>query len=232
MNEATENPIAAQADKTIAQIFAGVITNPAAFFREMPQQGGFANPLIFLLVSAFISGLVQAVLTLLGLEHGMMGYAAPILGPILSGIFGFLVAGVLYLIWNILGSKASYETAYRCMAYGAAIMPLMQLLNIVPYVGLVLGLAWQTYILIAASVQVHKISQMTATAVFGIIALLLAGMGISAQIAARHLQQSLQQMSQQMGQGANAQDPDQAMKNVGEMMKKLGNQMQNNSSGN
>lgn len=232
MNEATENPITPQAEQNIVQIFAGVITHPAAFFRAMPTEGGFANPLIFLLVSAFVSGLVQAVLTLVGLEHGMMGYAAPVVGPIVSGIFGFLVAGVLFLIWKIMGSQASYETAYRCMAYGAAIMPLMQLLNIVPYMGLVLALAWQTYILIVASVQVHKISQMAATAVFGIIALLFAGMGISAQIAARHLQQSLQQMSQQMDRGSSAQDPGQAMKNVGEMMKNLGNQLQKNSSGN
>jgi len=52
----------------IPQTAIRIITQPAAFFREMPKTGGFVEPLIFMVVIGVVSGLIQAVLSLLHLN--------------------------------------------------------------------------------------------------------------------------------------------------------------------
>lgn len=220
MSESSENAMTSeQAFGNIWQIFGGVITMPSVFFRDMPRQGGLLPPLLFLVVAALASGVVQAVLSLFGLGGGL-GLASIVLDPIAAAIFGFLSAAVLFVIWKIMGSGESYETAYRCLAYGAAIMPLVQILLVVPYLGLLLALAWQTYLLIVASIEVHKIRRTTAIAVFGVIALLFAAAGLSAQLAARNLQHNLEQMRHQAG--LNNTTAGSSVQDMGKLLQKFG----------
>jgi hypothetical protein len=93
----------------------------------------------------------------------------------------------------------AYETAYRCLAYTYAILPILTLLGFVPYLNLV-GLAWMLYLLIVASVEVHNIAAKIAWIVFGILTALLALFQISAYQAARQMDQSDEAMQRNMGQ--------------------------------
>src|SRR3989338_1047508 len=120
-----------------------VLTSPAAFFREMPKTGGFVEPLVFMVVMGVISGLIQAALSLLGLSIAggiAMGLAAIIMMPIFIAIFGFVGAAILFVIWKLMGSQESYETAYRCGAYISAFAPIAAVLSIIPYIGSAIGI--------------------------------------------------------------------------------------------
>jgi hypothetical protein len=154
-----------------------VITKPVEFFRGMAKTGGFVEPLIFMVATGVISGVIQAVL---GLFHfGMVGsvraaLASIIYMPIGALIFGFVGAAILFGIWKLMGSNESYETAYRCGAYASVTIPILTILGIIPYAGVLIGLAWMLFLLVTASVEVHKIAAKTAWMVFGIITAILA----------------------------------------------------------
>ncbi len=64
-------------------------------------------------------------------------------------------AAILFVIWQLLGSQQSYEVSFRCAAYALAISPITAALDFIPYLGVVVGLAWMAYILVCASVEVH-----------------------------------------------------------------------------
>jgi len=217
----------------IVQTFVAVVTRPAEYFAAMPRTGGFVQPLIFMVLMGVAAGVVHALLGLFGLLPGVSGamaLAAIVLAPILIAIFGFVGAAILFVIWKIMGSEQSFETAYRCTAYGSAISPLTQILSVVPYLGSVLGLAWWAFILVTASTRVHHIRQGVAAAVFGVIALVFAVMSVGAEMAARHMQSVLDQAREQLqsGQGGS-QDGGQAMQDLGKMLEKLGKNSQQQS---
>ncbi len=164
-----------------------VVTSPGEFFRSMPKSGGFLDPLIFMVLMGLVTGLVHTLLTLVRLSPGgtVTGFAALILVPIVVGIFGFVGAAILFVIWKVLGSRESYETAYRGMAYSAAIMPITALIGIIPYVGGIVTLAWWTFLIVTISIEVHAIKTRVAWAVFGTIAVVLAVLSLGAEIAGR-----------------------------------------------
>ena len=182
-----EQPVVAQLKSVFATAMA-VITKPTQFFDTMPKSGGFLPPLIFLVVVSFVSSVIQSACGLFRLGLGgslVMLLGSIILAPILVAIFGFVGAAILFVIWKLMGSNEQYETAYRCAAYAAAIMPIRALLSFLPYVGILVGLIWGLYLLVTASVQVHKLKAQTAWLVFGIIAAVLAIGSITTERAAQ-----------------------------------------------
>jgi hypothetical protein len=200
-----------------------VITNPAGFFRTMPKTGGLVEPLIFLALVGVVGGILQAILSIFGLGLAasfFMALAYIIIGPILTALFGFVVAAVLFIIWRFLGSQEPFETAFRCGAYAAAISPVTTILSIIPYLGPVLGLAWMTYLLVMASVEVYRIEAKKAWMVFGIIAALLALSSISSQLAARRITTKLDQFQKTMEQ-TQEMSPEEAGEKVGKFLKGL-----------
>lgn len=203
-----------------------VITNPVGFYRDMPKGGGFIEPLIFLVVMAAIAGVLTAVLSVFG--FGMVGmagmagmafagFAAIIIVPIMAVIGSFIGAAIVYVIWLIMGSKESYETAYRCIAYASAIYPIMAILGIIPYLGAIVGTAWGFYLVIMASIQVHKIKANLAYIVFGIIGALLIIMQVSGEYTARNFQPSMERF----GRNIENMSPEEAGKALGEFLKGL-----------
>lgn len=200
-----ENQQNVQADiqeqlKGIVPTVIEVITNPKGFFSKMPKTGGFVQPLLFMVVLGVVSGLITSVLSLVGVGPAgamLSGLAAVILIPIVVAIFGFVGAAILFLIWKVLGSQESFETAYRGMAYTAAIMPITTILNFVPYIGGVIGLVWLTYLIVVVSTEVHAIKQKTAWIVFGAIGAVLALLSISAETAGRKMAREMEAWSQQ-----------------------------------
>lgn len=184
-----------------------VITSPVPFFKDMPKSGGFAGPLLFMVVMAVIagvvSGLLHALTNVLGLRlyTGVaMGYMSIILMPLLaaiwSAIFGFIAAGVLYFVWKLLDSQEDFEAAYRCTAYLAAILPITTILGIIPYCGGAISLVVMLYYLVTASVAVHGVPARKAWLVFGLIAAFLAVLSISAQITAGRFERNMEQAAE------------------------------------
>ena len=114
-------------------------------------------------------------------------------------IGGFIGAAILFVIWKIMGSNENYETAYRCGAYMMAISPVTAVLSVIPYVGALIGLAWGLYLVVTASVEVHKIAAKTAWLVFGIITAIFALMSVGSAMAARRMSRSMQTWQQEMG---------------------------------
>lgn len=57
-----------------------VITNPVGFYRNMPKTGGYAEPVIFVLVMAAIAGLLAAVFSFIGV--GQVGGMAVGFSPL------------------------------------------------------------------------------------------------------------------------------------------------------
>ncbi len=207
-----------------------VLTSPAAFFREMPKTGGFIEPLVFMAIMGVVAGLVQAVLTMAGLSVGMgvgMALAVVIIYPIVIAILGFIGAAIVFVIWKLMGSQESYETAYRCAAYIAVLWPITTALGAVPYIGVVASIALMTFFYVTASVETHKIASQKAWIVFGIIGAALIFMGIGAEIAKRALQKNMMMYQQQMeGTAKEMQKSSEAMKKALEEMQKQQQQQQ------
>ena len=186
---------------TIPQTAIKVITQPAAFFREMPKTGGFVEPLIFMIVIGVISGIIQAVLSFLPLGMmggGMVGMASIIMMPVAVLIGGFIGAGIAFVIWKVMGSGENYETAYRCCAYASALSPITAVLGIIPYMGSVIGILIGTYYIVIASVEVHKIPDKKAWTVFGVIAAVLILLSLSGQFAARRVAGNAEKFKREM----------------------------------
>ncbi len=200
-----------------------VVTNPAGFYRGMAKGGGFGEPLMFLAVMAAVTGAVQAVLALVHLSPATIGMALGgiILAPIFAAIFGFVAAAIMFVIWKLMGSAESYETAYRCVAYSAAISPITAVLGAIPYVGGVLAMAWGLYLVVTASVEVHKIKAQTAWLVFGIIAAVFALGSISAQMKMRRLQRDLSSYGFPAGKSAEEMTPEDAQKAAAAFLKTM-----------
>jgi len=201
-----------------------VITNPAQFYRTMPKTGGFGDPLVFMAVLGVIAGVIQAVF---GLFHiGFVGttlaaLGAIIMAPVVIIIAGFIGAAIVFVIWKLMGSAESYETAYRCLAYAGAIAPITALFNLIPYVGGLVGLAWGLFLLVTASVEVHKIAAKTAWLVFGIIAAILAIGSISAQ---RRAASAMGAWQHATGKTAEEMTPDDAGRAAAAFLKAMQNE--------
>jgi len=203
----------------LMQTAVKVILSPAAFFREMPESGGFSLPLAFMVMMGVINGLVTAALGLFDVASnpifstGMtmvsivlypfaelshtpilstgMAIASILLYPLAYAVLGFAGAGLVFAVWKILGSRESYETAYCCVAYLAAFMPITTLLLVIPYWGLLVSVALLTYLYVLISRNVHGIKVARAWLVFGLIGVVLFFMGIGADIRAQDVRKKI-----------------------------------------
>ncbi len=185
-----------------------VITSPSRYFQKMPKSGGLVEPMIFIIVMAVITGVLSAVLSFFGSPVGMLalGLAAIIYIPIGALIGAFIGAGVLFVIWKLMGSEENYEVAFRCMAATMAIYPITAVLSILPYIGSIVGVAWVTFLLIEASVAVHGRDRKTSQLVFGIIGAVLVFMNVSSEHTARQLGDQAEELSHILEQMEKQQD--------------------------
>ncbi len=200
-----------------------VITDPVGFYRTMRKTGGIVEPLIYMIVLGVAAGLLRCLLGLFGM--GMVGTAFMALGmiliyPIMAAIFGFIMGGILFAIWKILGSEEPYETAYRCGAYMAAIAPITTLFSVIPYLGALISLGWTTYLLVVASTEVHRVEAKKAWLVFGIIGGILALTSISSEMASKRIREQSNRLQKQM-EGMEDLSPEEAGRKVGEFLKGL-----------
>ena len=200
-----------------------VITNPVGFFQGMPKTGGFVEPLIFMVSMGVVAGIIQAILAIVGVGLAVsfsMAIASVIIVPIFAGIFGFVGAAILFIIWKVMGSQQSFETVYRCSAYAGGIVPITTVLGVIPFLGPTLGLVWMTYLLVVASVEVHNLNQKTSWIVFGAICAVFTLISISSQFAVTRVTNEMSKWENYM---ENKEDmtPEEAGKAMGEFLKGL-----------
>lgn len=194
----------------LAKTAVRVVTSPAAFFREMPKRPGFAEPLAFMVMMGLINGTVTGALGLFDIASnhifstGMsimslilypfielapttimstgMAIAAMLLCPLAYAVFGFAGAGLVHAVWKALGSREPFETAYGCVAYLSAFMPITTLLMVMPYAGILICIVLLTYLYVLISKEVHGIAGTRAWVVFGLIGVMLFFIGLGADI--------------------------------------------------
>ncbi len=177
-----------------------VITDPRTFYRNMAKSGGFSEPLIFVLVMGAVTGVVYGVLSIVGLTGaGAAGLGAIIIVPIALLIGSFISAGVMFVIWKLMGSSENYQTAYRCMAYTTAILPVVAIVGVIPYLGAMARTAWAIWLVITASTEVHGRTKQTATLVFGILGVIGLLMALSGEYAQRNMQAKMENQAEQVG---------------------------------
>lgn len=198
-----------------------VITQPVDFYRGMGKTGGYAEPVIFVIVMAVALGLLLTVFSLFGggrLGGMAMGWAAFIVFPIFAVIGSFIGGAILFVIWKLMGSEEPFETAYRCVAFATAIYPVMGLLSLIPYLGTIVGVVWGMYLMITASVEVHQRQRNNALLVFGILGALLLLFNISGERRARQFDAHFAQLEQSADK-LEEKSPEEAGKAVGEFLK-------------
>jgi hypothetical protein len=89
-----------------------VLFTPGIFFSAMPVEGGYVQPGIFLLLSASVFALLQAISKL-----------SPfiLITACLSSIAGVLAAsGIITLVCRGLGGKGNFQGTFRVLAYSKA----------------------------------------------------------------------------------------------------------------
>ncbi len=199
-----------------------VVTDPVNFYRHMPTEGGFVQPLIFMVAMGVTTGLVQLLLGLIGLGGHVpvaMALAAPVMAPLMFLIFGFVSAAIVYVIWLLMGSQRNFETAYRCVAYSSAITPIGAVAGIIPYLGALVIPLWSAALMAIASIHVHARKETLSWLVFGALGAILAITNLSGEIAGRRLASGLGALEQQLESGEMT--PEQAGQAVGEFLKGL-----------
>lgn len=150
-----------------------LLSAPRAFYRHLPRGGGYVAPVLFVLVLSCL----PLFLPVVGKSYRLIADGAPVsvLQPALGWGFVFSLigipltvvgSGVCFLIWKMLGSQQPYAVAFRCVATLAVLVPFAVLLAQVPlaWLGIVL---WGLYLLIVASVEVHKLKAWDAWLTFG-----------------------------------------------------------------
>jgi hypothetical protein len=139
-----------------------VVKEPRRFFAGVSKTGGYGVPVLYALVWSFLSALLSFVVSYARpdlLPAGMFRKVLLVLlDPLLTVATGFVLSGVFFVIWHLMGSKEDYKTAFRCWA---AMVPPISLLGAVlmllPWVKFAVVLVYGGYLLVVASMQAHGI---------------------------------------------------------------------------
>lgn len=144
-----------------------VVTEPRAFFAEMPQAGGLRDPLIFLGVCAALNALGVLV------WHFSAGAAVGALLRLV--LYGVVLGAVTTLVaQQLFDGPAGFEPTFRAVAYASAPLALVW----VPGIG-VLAQAYAWYLALRGIESVHRFDTAKAvlTLAIGVVLLWYAGVG-------------------------------------------------------
>ena len=200
-----------------------VLTTPGAFYRQMPKSGGFLEPMLFMIVMAIVGVIIFIALGFLGLGTLSalgVGIGSMIFMPIMAVVGSFIGAGIMFVIWKLMGTQEPFEVAYRCVAYASAIYPVTALIGLLPYLGSIAGIAWGMYLMFIATKEVHQLNEKTASMVFGIMGFILIVSNVTSEMAARRMATEFEKMGPAM-QNIENMEPEEAGKMVGEFLKGL-----------
>lgn len=175
-----------------------VVTSPAGFFREMPKTGGYLEPLIFMVVMGLIGASLQAVFSAAGLQPMELqgdAFSLIIMFTLIIVVSGFVAAAIYFVIWRIMGSNESFETAYRCNAYISSLIPISTVLNLIPYVAPAISVLLSTVFLVIASVCVHNLPSRKSWMVFGALGLIFMIVSVTGDMAMKKLREDMEVQS-------------------------------------
>ncbi len=171
-----------------------VLTNPIETFKKEEKKADLGQGVIHLAIAGVISGFIGGLATFTGLTAvgsmgglgtGMMGagmgafafVGSLIMTPIITVIGWLIFSGIIYAIAMIFGAKGDFKKqSYLIALYGAPLMIITSILNIIPFVGGILGFLaflYGLYLLTMALKQVHKISTGRALAIWLIPAVVI-----------------------------------------------------------
>ena len=143
------------------ETWKGVVTSPSLFFRQMPRDGGFLPPLLFMLVCLGVDGLLIGIF-----GRGIRGFFSAAVG---TTLMTFLIAAVLYLFsTQLFPGKGNYEGSFRILAYTSAV----SVLGWIPVIG-VLAALYGIYIAARGVMEVHVLDRGKAGVVIILTALVM-----------------------------------------------------------
>lgn len=132
---------------------------PWEFFRSVNPQGGYAAPIFYALVWQWIAAGVAFVAGFLPGASGLSLTARLlwlVFGPVVSLGAGFLIAGFLFVVWHLMGSRNDYRAAFLCWALLSPLGALSALARLVPYLYLAV-LVYGFFLVVVATVEVHGV---------------------------------------------------------------------------
>ena len=179
---------------TVIEDAKKVITDPVGFYKSMPTTGGYANPVIFVIVMTLATAVIGFLLSAIGIVKfnaivgGAVTIGMVIIIPIFAVLGSFIAAAIMFVIWKLMGSEKDYETAYRCIAYSSAIAPVIAVISLIPYLANLIKALWGGFLIYTASTEVHKIKNQTAMIVIGILTALNVFISFGSERTARHWQ--------------------------------------------
>ncbi len=148
-----------------------IVLNPIAFFRGLPRQGGFVNPLLFAVVcsaiAAVLGGLLGIILAAVGLSAQTVGasivglFTGMILLPIVAVAGSFIGAGIYHLLVLLLVKpNAGFEGTYRVAAY-SFVVQLVSWLSPIPLLGILISLVVGLFAIVLNVLGIREIHATT-----------------------------------------------------------------------
>jgi hypothetical protein len=163
------------------------LVNPKSYFSTMKTAGGWAEPLIKVVLYGAVAGVIAflwSILGLGGLKAGMFGSAIgamALVWTIVGAIIGLFVGAVILLIISsVCKGNTDFEANARVVAASMVIMPINALLGftagINSWLGMIIGLCvslYAIYIIYHGLVEALKAKPETAKIVMYVLAALL-----------------------------------------------------------
>ncbi len=121
-----------------------VLRSPADFYRSVKDDKGFQKVVVFSVIMYAVYGVCSMVWPLI---HGYVGAAvAALVVAIISGLIAPFLGGlILWAICLAFGTKEKWERAVLIAGYATAIMLGAAVGALLPYVGVLIGLAAWLY---------------------------------------------------------------------------------------
>ena len=139
-----------------------LVLDPVGFFRSIPRQGNFVNPLIFAVICAVINGVLGGIIgfliSLTSRSQGFGGALAGLIGgiilaPIFVVIGIFIGAAIYHLLVMLLvrPTNAGFEATFRVVSY----VSVTQLISWIPLIGQIVAAVYGIVLAILGIREVH-----------------------------------------------------------------------------
>jgi hypothetical protein len=141
-----------------------LVLDPVGFFRGIPRQGNFVNPLVFAVICAVINGVLGGIIGFLASvaftprSQGVGAAFTSLIGNIiLTPIYAVVALLIGAAIWHLLvmlfvrPSNAGFEATFRVASY----IQVYQLISWIPLIGWIVGPIYGIVLSIFGIREVH-----------------------------------------------------------------------------
>ena len=148
-----------------------LVLNPVGFFRGIPRQGNFVNPLVFVVICALVNGILGGIIGfLISVATRTRGFGsafASLIGGIIftpiGAVIGLFIGAAIYylLVLLLVRPNAGFEATFRVVSYASV----GQLISWIPIIGWIIGPIWGIVLSILGIREVHTTTTGRAAAV-------------------------------------------------------------------